>query len=811
MLKEVYAEPLAYPEESPLHPVKRFVYSPVPAGAISGKVSPLLKGKTVVVIGGMEETASLIAEALRGQGVQVYRYAPDTSASEDAAKRFKERVGTIDGIIDLNIEYPLRFPEQRLWEPLLQQSVALLKACYEEWAQETDSQRLFYLVVTYLGGQFGHGNAPVEQPLSAMWAGMAKTLPREFPNCNIKILDCALAERAFLPARIVSELYHWGLFEVGYHEGRRYVLAQRQEDVPVESIAWGSDDVLLISGGGRGIGFAFAKDLAYTTGCRVVVTGRESLPAGDESWLLLDEEGFRSFQQRQFQIASADTTLRDIRRDLARLKRMRELYHNISEASAEGLRIEYVACDITEATQVQALVTRLRAEGLSGVMHNAGIDIPLRLNRKPWSAFLQVVRTKIQGFLALWQAVAGHELKFFANIGSLSGHYGGMIGQIDYAAANEGITHLGDWAAQTGEGRTIPFKTLCWSTWDHLGLITNYDAASKYAGVMDVQEGLLHWRREMLAPTTGEVLFIPSLGFPQPPIVAKGYAFSARTRQTKRLHSPLFYLGNVTRYQPCHFLQTRLTFERRVAPVLSDFLVDGEAAVPVSLLLECFVQTSSWIVPENAQVHLLALRDISINLTDLTLAGQQQYTIDIDVRGMWQQDEWTVEMKLRIPRAGPVGVLAQGTVIYTQEKPPFQGVPVIEGMPTSKANIAVPDRFSWRGFILKRGVWSYLSEHCLVSLATQDYAADLWSLPSPLENFLPWSGIEQSLRISLALDTSSRLANWLVIPHIRLFRTREQSRYVLGDVRQNIWTLPLAKQQGLCLLERPSYAWFKCP
>src|SRR5262249_16897123 len=151
------------------------------------------------------------------------------------------------------------------------------------------------------------------------------------------------------------------------------------------------------------------------------------------------------------------------------IKKRRELFHHLLSVSVERLPIEYHECDITSSEAVDALIQKI-GSSLSVVIHNAGVDAPLRLPTKSDASFLNTVRTKIAGFLNLFDAVRGKKLKLFCNVGSLTGRWGGMVGEIDYAAANEGLSRLGMWAA----GRVLfPVETICWPTWERLGMIKN--------------------------------------------------------------------------------------------------------------------------------------------------------------------------------------------------------------------------------------------------------------------------------------------------------------------------------------------------
>ena len=207
-----------------------------------------------------------------------------------------------------------------------------------------------------------------------------KTLPRELPNCNVRVLDLAPGDRDDLEERLLDELYQWGLFEIGYRDGRRLMVAGRAEEAPPPRIALGEEDTILVTGGSRGIGFALARGLAGEFGCRVVVTGRSPLPAG-EPWVALDEAEYKAYEMSVLKAPPEGQTVAEARRGLERIRQLRELAANLEEAHAEGLPIEYAPCDFTDTAQLHALLDRI-GDGLTGVVHNASVSAPTRLPGK---------------------------------------------------------------------------------------------------------------------------------------------------------------------------------------------------------------------------------------------------------------------------------------------------------------------------------------------------------------------------------------------------------------------------------------------
>ena len=103
-----------------------------------------------------------------------------------------------------------------------------------------------------------------------------------------------------------------------------------------------------------------------------------------------------------------------------------------------------------------------------------------------------------------------------------------MIGEIDYAAANAGLSIAGAWAAARAP---FPVKTVCWPTWERLGgMIKNFDVTLSYMSALDVDEGVYRWKRELLGAESGESVFVGRVGKALFPAHVKGFPPSPACR-----------------------------------------------------------------------------------------------------------------------------------------------------------------------------------------------------------------------------------------------------------------------------------------
>ena len=329
------------------------------------------------------------------------------------------------------------------------------------------------LTVSRLNGYFGLlPGEDLADPLSGGLAGLCKTAGHEWPQVRCKALDLATDIPAALAARaIVSELLLVGPGEVG-------ISAQGLHSLKLSTTPLGevdglpplqAGDLVVISGGARGVTAEVAIDLAVATQATFLLLGRSPAPQAEPAWL----QGLSiEAEIKRALISHAETPLKpkEVEERYQSLLGQREITTNLQRMRAAGSEVHYLSLDLRDHAAVAAAIDDLRRSygPVKGMIHGAGVLADRLIKDKTIEQFSAVYSTKVDGLRSLLAAITPDELKFIALFSSSTGRFG-RIGQVDYAVANEVLNKIAQQEARLRPACRV--IALNWGPWDG-GMVT---------------------------------------------------------------------------------------------------------------------------------------------------------------------------------------------------------------------------------------------------------------------------------------------------------------------------------------------------
>ncbi|HEU5376442.1 MAG TPA: SDR family oxidoreductase, partial [Ktedonobacteraceae bacterium] len=288
-------------------------------------------------------------------------------------------------------------------------------------------------------------------PEKATIQAACRVIPQEQLNITCRCVDFAthticLNRRKL--TRIVEQLFTECVTTVidpvvAYRQGQRWVqtyMPQRLEMPGTEAAPFRQQGVYLITGGLGGVGLLMAEHLARHFQARLIITGRQGLPARQEwqNWLESHDEA-ESISQRIRQVQAIE---------------------------ALGAEVLVVKADAASTDEMQAVIFQAlkRFGALHGVIHAAGVtsDDGFRLVQDIGRTECELqFQPKAYGLYALEQALEGLELDFCLLFSSISTVLGGL-GYLGYAAAN---TFMDAYTYKHNQNAEVPWLCVNWDTW----------------------------------------------------------------------------------------------------------------------------------------------------------------------------------------------------------------------------------------------------------------------------------------------------------------------------------------------------------
>jgi enediyne polyketide synthase len=377
-------------------------------------------------------------------------------------------------------------------------------------------------------------------------ASWARTLHLEAPGSTVCVVDVPEDRPEAAGWAVVEAGAATGFVEARYDgAGRRFEPILRHWPLARPGggtfPSLGRGDVLLVSGGGKGIAAECALHLARRHGAKLALLGRSS---------------------------HADAELR------ANLRRMAE----------EGVESDYIAADVTDAAAVGRAVHefRHRLGEITAILHGAGANVPKLLSSLDEESCLRTLAPKVLGARHLIEAVPIDNLRLFLAFGSIIARTG-LRGEADYALANEWLARLTERLQRERPGCRC--LLLEWSVWSGVGMgqrLGRVDTLARQGiAAITPEEGIDILQRLLSGPTPG------------PSVVVTGRLGPTPTLRVEQPELPLRrFLERPRIYYPGVELIVEADLSSDADPYLSDHVLGGDPVFPAVMGLEAIAQAA---------------------------------------------------------------------------------------------------------------------------------------------------------------------------------------------------------------------------
>ena len=465
----------------------------------------------------------------------------------------------------------------------------------------------FFTTVSRMDGYFGLGTTgSINDPLSGGLAGLSKTAALEWPKIHCKALDLAMGMEIVPTATaIVAEIFTASPVEVGISTRGLHALELVSE--PLDGIAANVPvqvgDLIVISGGARGVTAEVAVSLSVATQATLLLLGRTPIPAAEPVWLVnLQVEG----EIKKALVAQSDVLLkpRDVAQQYQRIMAAREIRTTLERILKSGGTAIYRSVDLRDQQALNSLLNEVREQygPVKGLIHGAGVLADKLIKEKTTEQFEQVYSTKVDGLRTLLDAAGDDDLKLMVMFSSSTGRFG-RIGQVDYAVANEVLNKIADQQAELRPDCRV--LSLNWGPWDG-GMVTpalKKVFAQEGIDVIDLQAGADYLINELSTPPGDPVELVISGGdgentidelSDQPQNVCVSKAFD-------------------------------LDLDVEQYPFLKSHVIDGKAVLPMAIIIEWLAHGA---IHNNPGLKFQGFNDLRV-LKGVTLEPRQSVTLQV--------------------------------------------------------------------------------------------------------------------------------------------------------------------------------------
>ena len=412
-----------------------------------------------------------VAKRLRGCGVDVLSLRASSVASMGEEELEQAMQGRDTLLYLAHRRLAALKPDGESLSAALSEQTRLLYGAFRALWPLLQRKGLRIMVPVSQDGAFGASLRTPAGLLGSFPAGFVRCLRHELPDCVIQLIDAGeIPWEDAVERRLDTVSDELEVGRSSFRDLRATLAPLGATSVRPDVLTPG--DLVLVTGGARGIVFECVLALAKITGVRLLLTGRTALPQDRPDWLSASP-------------ATVDATIRALEIDLvrnrgmglgeakrvgARARSQWELTRNLQRLAAAGVEARYEVCDVSDTASFSTLLGRIaQADTVRGVVHGAGIQRSHLLDELDDETVDLTIRTKLAPFFAMLDSLDWSQLRLFSAFGSIAGLFGNA-GQTDYALANDQLCWAVRWLRQRYPH--LRAQTIEWTAWTGTGMVS---------------------------------------------------------------------------------------------------------------------------------------------------------------------------------------------------------------------------------------------------------------------------------------------------------------------------------------------------
>ncbi|MBC2696017.1 MAG: SDR family NAD(P)-dependent oxidoreductase [Desulfobacteraceae bacterium] len=406
-------------------------------------------GRKVFVTDDNSGLSKAIAEELKSQNI-------DAVHISNEALMNKKDLPKAAGLIILPTNN-LSAEEQKN-DKILKDAFILTNLLASDLIDSATKKGAIFATITRLDGAFGFKGKGIANAVTGGLAALAKTASIEWESVCCRAIDIApdWKNNKDIAKAVVAELVNPDPsvpVEIGLDKnlppGSRFTLKLESSPYqPAQKIQLdlNNGDVVVVTGGARGITASTVQALAKHTDSTLILLGRSPAPSSspEPKWLeTLDEEAIIKKAILENELGNQNASPIMLEKAYRKHMANREISRNLKKLRQNGTSAFYFSADIRKPEQLNRILDDVRsAHGyIKGIIHGAGVLDDRLIKDKTIDQFERVFDTKIKGLFNLLESTKNDNLRYLVLFSSIAARLGN-IGQVDYAMANEVLNKI---------------------------------------------------------------------------------------------------------------------------------------------------------------------------------------------------------------------------------------------------------------------------------------------------------------------------------------------------------------------------------